>query len=223
MAVGGTLLLLLGVLTWRQAGVYRNKETLWRDTLAKNPDCTLALNNLGVMLKDQGQIEEAMQNFRKAIQIDPKFAESLENMGDMLAHTGQSGEAIEDFRRAIQIDPNNVGALGYLAWLLATTPDARLRDRTEAVRLAERACELTHYRDPVSISTLSAAFAAVGRFDDAVAASQKAQDMALALGQKAVLAQARKLTLDFKNHHPYREQPVPSSASKPPPKPNQDR
>lgn len=223
VAFCGALLFMLGVLTWRQAGVYRNKDTLWHDTLAKNPDCCLALNDLGVILKDQGHIKEAMENFRKVIRIDPEFAESLENMGDILAHRGDFGEAIADFRKAIQITPNNVGVLDYLAWLLATTPDARLRNGTEAVQLAEHACDLTHYRDPASITTLAAAFAEVGRFDDAMAASQKAQDMALALRQQAVAAQAQKLTRCFENRQPYREQSVKPATSKSPPNPDQDK
>ena len=51
----GVLLLVLGALTWRQAGIYRDGETLWRDTLAKNPGCWLAYNNLGTVLLKRGR------------------------------------------------------------------------------------------------------------------------------------------------------------------------
>ena len=54
--IPATLVVLLGALTWQQAGIYRNLETLWRDTLAKNPDCWLAHNNLGVALADKGRV-----------------------------------------------------------------------------------------------------------------------------------------------------------------------
>lgn len=223
MALCGALLLILGMLSWRQAGVYRNSETLWRDTLAKNPDCWLAHNNLGLLLRNQGRTEEAMEHFRKAIQINPEFAESLNNMAVALADTGQFDEAIENFRKAIQFNPHNVGALNDLAWLLATTPDARLRNGTEAVRLAERACELTHYGAPACIGTLAAAFAEVGRFDDAVAASQKARNLALALGQQSLALKDQELLQVFQTRQPYREQPVQSSAPESLPKPNQGR
>ena len=72
LAFCGALLLTLGLLTWQQAEIYRNPETLWRDTLAKNPDCWMAHNNLGLLLNNQGRIEEAMEHYHKAIQINPE-------------------------------------------------------------------------------------------------------------------------------------------------------
>ena len=118
-AVGGVLLLTLGLLTWRQAGIYRNLETLWRDTLAKNPDCWMAHNNLGLLLKDQGRIEEAMEHYHKALQINPNAAITLDDLGMALIAKGQFDEAIENFRQAIQINPNYAAALDNLGIALA--------------------------------------------------------------------------------------------------------
>ena len=73
--IPATLVVLLGALTWQQAGIYRNLETLWRDTLAKNPDCWMAHNNLGHLLSNQGRIDEAMEHYHKAIQINPNHYE----------------------------------------------------------------------------------------------------------------------------------------------------
>ena len=103
----GTLLLVLGLLTWQQCGIYVNIETLWRDTLVKNPDCWLAHNNLGLLLENQGHIEEAMEQCQKAVQINPNFYESLNNLGVILAAKGRFDEAIENYRKAIQINPNS--------------------------------------------------------------------------------------------------------------------
>ena len=118
--IPATLVVLLGALTWQQAGIYRNPETLWRDTLAKNPDCSMAHNNLGSLLYDQGHIEEAMEHYRKAIQIDPNNYEALNNQGVALAAQGRFDEAIECFRMAIQIKPKDYDALGNLGIALAT-------------------------------------------------------------------------------------------------------
>ena len=115
----GTLLLILGALTWRQCGTYTNLETLWRDTLAKNPDCSIAHNNLGSLLKDQGHIEEAMEHYRKVVQIDPNDCDALDSLGIALATRGQFEEAIKNFRKAIQIKPNDCDALNNLGTALA--------------------------------------------------------------------------------------------------------
>ncbi len=68
-AGGAALLLTLAVLTWRQTGVYRNLETLWRDTLARNPAAWMAHDNLGLFLSQTGRFEEARDQFQAAIQL----------------------------------------------------------------------------------------------------------------------------------------------------------
>jgi tetratricopeptide (TPR) repeat protein len=375
LACCGTLLLTLGTLTWRQAGMYMDMETLWRDTLARNPDCSMAHNNLGLLLKNQGRIEEATEHFHKAIQIDPNsseaqynlgtvladkgrfeeaidyfrqaiqinpnssealnnlgnalaaqgrfeeaiesyrkaiqinpnFSEALYNLGNALAAQGRSDEAIENYRQAIQLNPNyceaqynlgnalaaqgrfeeaienyrkaiqinpnyckaldNLGnalaaqgrfeeaienyrqaiqvnsnrpeiffhlgmalgqlgrpreavaqyrealrlnpnqavALNNLAWVLAASPDDGLRNGAEAVRLAERACELTHYGAPFFIGTLAAAYAEAGRFPEAVTTAEKAEQLAAAAGLKDLAERNRQLLELYRANQPYHE------------------
>ena len=94
---------LLLLLTWRQAGMYINLETLWRTTIAKSPDAFLAEYNLGYMLEKDGRISEAMNYYRKAIQNgDPDSFKALDNLGIALAAQGQLDKAIECFHKAIQ-------------------------------------------------------------------------------------------------------------------------
>ncbi len=64
----------LAVLTWRQCGQYANLETLWRVTLARNPDCGLAHNNLGNLLARQGKQNEAIEHYERAVQLEPDAA-----------------------------------------------------------------------------------------------------------------------------------------------------
>ena len=75
---GAIVLPVLGLLTWRQAGTYTDMETLWRDTLARNPDCWMAHYNLGVCLVT-GHVDEAIENYHKAIQINPNNFEAQNN------------------------------------------------------------------------------------------------------------------------------------------------
>jgi tetratricopeptide (TPR) repeat protein len=64
--------------------------------------------------------------------------------------------------------------MNSLAWLLATHKEDKLRGPEEAIRLAERACELTNYKDAGIVDTLAAAYASAGRFSDAAATAEKA-------------------------------------------------
>ncbi|HXD00845.1 MAG TPA: tetratricopeptide repeat protein, partial [Verrucomicrobiae bacterium] len=91
----------LALLTWRQAGMYTDVETLWRRTLAVNPDCWLADNNLGLMLVSQGHVDEAIEHYQKAIRNNPNSFQTLDNLGMAYAAKGQEDEAIEQYRNAI--------------------------------------------------------------------------------------------------------------------------
>ena len=103
------------------------------------------------------------------------------------------------YQSALEIMPDAVMALNNLAWILATSPDARLRNGAQAVHYAERACELTHQSVPSFLGTLAAAYAEAGRFDDAVATAEKARDGALAMGQKEVAANNGRLLELYKS------------------------
>jgi tetratricopeptide (TPR) repeat protein len=111
----GALLITLGVLTWRQCGMYTDMERLWRTTLARNPRAFLAHNNLGELLTQQGELDEATVHFEQALGIEPDFAEAHYNMGNVLVQQGRLSEAIGSFRKALEIQPdfaeahNNLG------------------------------------------------------------------------------------------------------------------
>lgn len=65
----GTLLLGLGILTWRHSATYGDIETLWRITIARNPRCWMAYNNLGMDLAGKGRVDEAIVDFQKSLEI----------------------------------------------------------------------------------------------------------------------------------------------------------
>jgi len=301
----------LVLLTWRQAGMYTDMETLWRTTLARNPDCWMAQNNLGYLLRNQGRIEKAIEHYQKAIQLNPNSSEALNNLGLALADEGRFDEAIKNYYKAIQINPNSFGALNNLglalaakgrfdeaiknyykaiqikpnffealdnlgialaakgrfdeaienyrqaiqvnsnrpetffhlglalgqlgrtreavaqyrealrlnpnlaralnnlAWVLAASPDDELRNGAEAVRLAERACKLTHYDEPLFIGTLAAAYAESGRFPEAATTAEKAEQLATSAGLTDVAAKNRQLLELYHAGKPYHE-PAPT-------------
>jgi tetratricopeptide (TPR) repeat protein len=107
---GGALLVVLANATTRQSAAYRDVESLWRTTLAMNPECWVGCNNLAVYLMATKREAEAEGFFRRALGISPNRAEADNNLGHLLARTGRTDEALLHFRRAAQIDPRLASA-----------------------------------------------------------------------------------------------------------------
>jgi tetratricopeptide (TPR) repeat protein len=154
--------------------------------IAIKPDYALAHNNLGDALLRAGRTSEALQRFREALRLDPSYAEAHFNLGSALNAQGCPQESIVEFRRAVDLQPDLTPALVELAWLLASARDTALRDPDQAMRLAERAVNLTARGDANALDVLAAAQAAAGRFDVAI----ETAGTALALAPPQALATA---------------------------------
>jgi len=132
------LLGLLGVLTWRQSGIYRDAESLYRDTLARNPGSWLAENNLGNTLLEAGQRDEAIAHFEAALRLKPDFSEAHGGLGNAFERIpGRLPDAIAEYRTAVRLEPSNIRAHNNLGNALAM--DGRL---TEAIAELESVVRL---------------------------------------------------------------------------------
>jgi tetratricopeptide (TPR) repeat protein len=183
LVLGAGVLMALGTLSWRQARVYRDAETIWADTLSKNAQSWLAHNNLGNVLVRQGNVDGAIAHYQTVLQIKPDYAVAEFNLGNAYAQEGREGEAITHFRFALQISPDYPRAESNLAFLLATSPDPSLRDGRQAVVLAERAVQALGEESPITLRALAAAYAEAGRFSDARRSARNAIELAQAAGQ----------------------------------------
>ena len=113
----------LGTATWQQSGMYRDYETLFRETLARNPGSALLHNNLGVMLMGFKRVPEALTEFQAAVRLKPDSADYHDNLGLALAATpDHMPEAIAEYRTALRIDPHFRPAHSNLGLALMSMP-----------------------------------------------------------------------------------------------------
>jgi tetratricopeptide (TPR) repeat protein len=117
--LGATQLALCAVLTWRQCGMYRDAETLYRTTLACNPDCWLAHNNLGLLWSEKpGRLNDAIFRYQEALRLDPNNAPGWHNLGACLYESGDLSAAVAAFREDLRLSPNDVAAREALSAVL---------------------------------------------------------------------------------------------------------
>ena len=145
--------------------------------------------------------DRAIDIYDQIIEQQSDSVLALRNRGDAYLSLGKHAEAIADFEQALVHVEDDPALLNNLAWVLATSPDAEVRDGKRAVELATRACELTDYGKAHILSTLAAAFAESGDFGTAIEWSQKAVDM----DDSEQLEQLTKELASYRGGQPWRE------------------
>jgi tetratricopeptide (TPR) repeat protein len=113
--ISATLVAIFAVACWDRAWAFENSETVWSDTLAKNPDSWVGANNLGNTYAQKGDIAGAVAMYQKALQLHPEYAEAENNLGTIAASRGNEDEAALHYRRALQIKPMYADASYNLA------------------------------------------------------------------------------------------------------------
>lgn len=98
--------LVLAVLTWSQAHMYRDAQTLWQTTLDRNPDAWIAHDHLGAILA-ASDLEAALGHYATAQQLNPDHMEGYIGMGNLLLQIGRTGDAAEQYRKAIGVRPDS--------------------------------------------------------------------------------------------------------------------
>ena len=136
--------------------------------------------------------------------IKPDFAVAHCDLGTALREQRNFTEAATEWREAIQLQPHPA-FLNQLAWLLATCPEAAVRNGAEAVELAKRAVNLSGGRDPAVLDTLAAAYAEAGRFSDAAGTAQRAAGLAAEQSDTALADAIRGRIERYQARSPYRD------------------
>ena len=168
MSIGVTVLVLLTAATWKQLHVYRSVEGLWRDTIAKNPQCWIACNNLGLVLRGAGKTQDATASYRRSLQINPENPEAHYNLGNSLLDTGSLSDAIAEYQQALRLKSDFSSAQNGVAMALV-----RLGNMQDAMASYQRFL-LTNPNHARAHYDFGNFLLQVGRGNDAVAEYEQA-------------------------------------------------
>jgi tetratricopeptide (TPR) repeat protein len=121
LALGVAALVVVGVLSWRcwlQTSYWRDSETLFAHALAVTSNNDVALNNLGIILLEKGQVDDAISKLQAAIDLRPENAPAHDNLAKALLKKGQVAGAMVQYRKLLEIEPGNVEARNTLGTAL---------------------------------------------------------------------------------------------------------
>ena len=161
LGVVGIVLVVLGILTWRQASIYRDNETLNRHIIALNPQAWHAHLHLGNALHNQGRYVEAVDAYRVAAEQRPNDDLAYANLGLVLNELGRYEEAETHLRRALALNPQDWHA--HLNLGNALHSQGRYAEAVAAYRVAAG----QRPNHALAHSGLGAALNELGRFEEA--------------------------------------------------------
>ncbi len=168
MGAAGVVLIVLGTLTWRQAGIYRDGVTFFSHVIAHNPTAREAHRNLGEALTREGRWEEALAAFRIAVELAPQDPREHSNIGAALIMLDRLDEAEEPLRHALALDPRSVYALQNLA-----AAEVRWKRYGEALDLYRRLAEVEP-DNPSAHHGAGTALYYLGRLEEALESLERA-------------------------------------------------
>jgi Flp pilus assembly protein TadD len=161
--------------------------------------------NLGSVLFQQGRTDEAIAQWQKALTTQPNDAGFHTALGSAFLKKGLHKDAIAEYEHATRIFPRDFVARNNLAWLLATSSNASIRDGKRAIELAEQTVQLSSGKDANYLRTLAAAYSEVGRFSEAIAVAQQAAALAIMQGKSDVANRLKKDLVLYQEQVPLRE------------------
>jgi tetratricopeptide (TPR) repeat protein len=158
---------------------------------------------LGLALASSEHYPAAIEHLETAVRLAPEKPDYHQVLASVLMANDQIAAAMTEYRQSLSLRPDDAETMITLASILATHPDPRLRNGADAVRLAQRANELTRATDPVVLAGLAAAYAEAGRFPEAIAACQQSISVATAAGDSALVARGEQLLALFRAGRPF--------------------
>jgi Tfp pilus assembly protein PilF len=164
-----SILFTLASLTWKQAEIWRNTETLWSHALKLDPNSSIAHYNLGRFLAKQGKQMEAILHYRHALSIRPDDADTHNNLGLLLALRGDIEKSLEEFQQAVQIDSSHAKAFFNMGRVFAGQGhlERAVQNYRQALRLSPSEAEI-HFGLGNALAMQGQVGAATTQFQEAV-------------------------------------------------------
>jgi Tfp pilus assembly protein PilF len=180
-------------------------ERHYRKAVSINPRDPSAHYRLGNLLLRQGKYDLAVASLEDSLRIDPHFQPSRFALARAYQTRGDARNAVREYRKALAGRPDWPEVQNNLAWILATHPDASVRNATDAVRLASLASGGSHDRDPALLDTLAAAYAEAGDFEAARNTALEALDLAKSPRNRDLAAQISDRLRLYQSGRPFRD------------------
>jgi tetratricopeptide (TPR) repeat protein len=158
------------------------------------------------LLLRRGNGDEAMEQCREALAIHPADADAENNLGLALLQKGENREAAIHLKRCLEINPDHMNGQANLSWILATSPDASIRNGELAVTMTEGLLRRAGHPNAIVLRTLAAAYAEVGRFPDAIETARKAQELANRAGDAGLANDLESNIQSYQANQPLRTQ-----------------
>jgi tetratricopeptide (TPR) repeat protein len=160
------------------------------------------LAQIGILYQASKKPTAAIEKFTAALEQKSDLFPALRARADAYLGIGKQSEAIADYEKAIKIQGKDSSVLNNLAWVLSTSPEEKLRDGKRAIELATLACEVTEYKAPHILSTLAAAYAESGQWEEAIKWSKKAVELG---DDEMIQDQLKKELASYEAKKPWRE------------------
>ena len=188
---------------WAAKGEMRKAIGSLEELVRLVPEDEQMKQQLGMYYVADKQHGRAIELFTKLLGKKPDNWVALRTRADALLNVGRQKDALGDYEKALKLQPESSGILNNLAWVMATSPDEKVRDAKRAVEFATKACELTEFKAPHILSTLAAAHAEAGDFKAAKKWSAKAVE--LGGDDEEQLKQLKDELKSYESKKPWRE------------------
>jgi tetratricopeptide (TPR) repeat protein len=186
---------------------YTKATDLGREWLAVSPYEAIAHSALSLATAQIGDLVSSARHLGYVMTLRPGDEQAHAQLRQILLSLAREPDGLQRLREIAAKAPDSPRMLDELAWLLATYPDSKSRDGTEAVRLAERACDLTERRVPALLDTLAAAYAETGDFPRAISVAEEALNRAQGSGDNDAVKLTESILASLRHNLPYRQEP----------------